>query len=305
MTLASMKSTYFKIEADREYEDVLSGVLAECGSTGAEIDYANNMVIFKAYFPEGGCIDKYHEDLIRKIRTAAERSKAAITAITQGSVEDEDWSNAWRKYYKPFHITDKIVIKPSWESYVQAPGETATKKVTKTVIELDPGMAFGTGTHESTAICARLIEKYISSGARMLDLGCGSGILSLVAVGCGASRVVAADIDGIAVRITKENAALNGAADKIDAKCGTIDSCIPALEKFDLVAANIIADVILELSIKIPLVAKNGGYCIVSGIIRDRRDEVIDRYVKAGFCLVEATELGEWVGIAFRWPGSI
>ncbi len=297
MTLASMKCTYIQIEADREYEDKLSGILVSCGSTGAEIDYAENRVIFKAYFPAGDCPEGYYEDLTRKIRMAADRSGAAITAISLDNLAEEDWSNSWRKYYKPFHITDKIVIKPSWESYDQARGET--------VIQLDPGMAFGTGTHESTAICARLIEKYIFPGASMMDIGCGSGILSLAAVGCGASRVVAADIDEIAVRVTKQNAALNGAADKIDVKCGTIDWFLPALEKFDIVAANIIADVILEFCAKIPLVIKNGGYCIVSGIIKGRRDEVINSYVSAGFCLIEATELGEWVGIVFRWPDSI
>jgi ribosomal protein L11 methyltransferase len=210
-------------------------------------------------------------------------------------VDDEDWSTAWKKYYKPFHISDSVVIKPSWEDYDKKDGEI--------IIELDPGMAFGTGTHETTRLCSQLLERHVRKGDTLIDVGCGTGILSIIAVKLGAAKATAIDIDDVAARVTGENCAINGVSDSIDVRKGVLADIEPF--KADLVVANIIADVVIKLSEPMPQYLKKGGILLTSGIIRERREDVVKAYTGLGFEVISIDEMGEWVAIVFKCPDSL
>jgi len=210
-------------------------------------------------------------------------------------VNDEDWSNAWRKYYKPFRLSERIMVKPSWEEF-----EAGAEDI---VIELDPGMAFGTGTHETTKMCAVLVDKYINKDDVVMDIGCGTGILSIVAAKLGASEVVAVDVDEVAVKVTKENCRVNGTDGVVDAFKGTILDIKDI--KADLIVANIIADVIIDMAKDLSKYLKADGIFITSGIIKERKQQIIEEYQKYGFYLVESMENGEWVAMVFKCRDSL
>ncbi|WP_296971249.1 50S ribosomal protein L11 methyltransferase [Tepidanaerobacter sp. EBM-38] len=203
------------------------------------------------------------------------------------TISETDWSSAWKKYYKPTHIGKNIVVKPSWEVYKPERDEI--------VVELDPGMAFGTGTHETTMLCLEILEKYIKNGITVIDVGCGSGILSIASGKLGAEQVLAIDRDENAVRIARENIKRND-----------LETCVRAIKgdklqninfKADIIVANIIADVIIDLSKDVALCLKDNGVFIASGIIKDRKLSVIEALEKNGFDLVEQFEKGEWVAL--------
>lgn len=203
---------------------------------------------------------------------------------------DEEWSTAWKKYYKPTPIGERIVIVPSWEHYDKKDGEI--------IIDMDPGMAFGTGTHETTRLCASLLEKYIKQGDKMLDIGSGSGILAICGAKLGASSCFACDIDPVAVRTEKENCERNG--------CGNITCAVSDLlagvpdEKYDIVTANIVADIIIRLSSDVGKYMKDGAHIVVSGIISEREPEVDRAMLESGFTKVEALYDGGWCAEVFR-----
>lgn len=203
------------------------------------------------------------------------------------TISETDWSSAWKKYYKPTHIGKNIVVKPSWEVYKPERDEI--------VVELDPGMAFGTGTHETTMLCLEILEKYIKNGITVIDVGCGSGILSIASGKLGAEQVLAIDRDENAVRIARENVKRND-----------LETCVRAIKgdklqninfKADIIVANIIADVIIDLSKDVALCLKDNGVFIASGIIKDRKLSVIEALEKNGFDLIEQFEKGEWVAL--------
>ena len=203
---------------------------------------------------------------------------------------DEEWSTAWKKYYKPTPIGERIVIVPSWEHYDKKNGEI--------IIDMDPGMAFGTGTHETTRLCATLLEKYIKQGDKMLDIGSGSGILAICGAKLGASSCFACDIDPVAVRTEKENCERNG--------CDNITCAVSDLlagvsdEKYDIVTANIVADIIIRLSSDVGRYMKDGAHIVVSGIISEREPEVDRAMLESGFTKVEALYDGGWCAEVFR-----
>ncbi len=203
---------------------------------------------------------------------------------------DEEWSTAWKKYYKPTPIGERIVIVPSWEHYDKKDGEI--------IIDMDPGMAFGTGTHETTRLCASLLEKYIKQGDKMLDIGSGSGILAICGAKLGASSCFACDIDPVAVRTEKENCERNG--------CDNITCAVSDLlagvsdEKYDIVTANIVADIIIRLSSDVGKYMKDGAHIVVSGIISEREPEVDRAMLESGFTKVEALYDGGWCAEVFR-----
>ncbi|HHW01539.1 MAG TPA: 50S ribosomal protein L11 methyltransferase [Thermoanaerobacterales bacterium] len=206
------------------------------------------------------------------------------------TISDDDWANAWKKYYKPTHIGKSLVIKPSWETYRPEAGEI--------VIDLDPGMAFGTGTHETTRLCMELLEKYMKKGFTVIDIGCGSGILSIVAGKLGASDVLAIDKDDVAIKVARENVERNDLSQIIKVLKG--DSLRNISFKADIIVANIIADVIIDLSGDIPMNLKEGGIFLASGIIKDRKLSVVEALEKYGFDLVEESEKGEWVALVSK-----
>lgn len=208
--------------------------------------------------------------------------------IGVGEVRELDWATAWKAFYHPVELSERLAICPSWEEYSPGPGQK--------VIRLDPGMAFGTGTHETTRLCLSLIERHLKEGARLLDVGCGSGVLAICAKLLGSGRTVGVDIDGVAVRVARENAALNGC----DLELVRGDLATDVTGPFDLICANIVADVILRLAPDLPPLLADGGICVLSGVIDTRKDEILDAVAELGLAPCDVVEQNGWVALACR-----
>jgi len=220
--------------------------------------------------------------------------------VRTNKIREEDWVDNWKKYFKPLEVGQKLVIKPSWEKY--------DVNSDRLVLEIDPGMAFGSGTHESTRLCLACMEKYIMPEAEVLDVGCGSGILSIAALLLGASHVTALDIDPLAIKITRENMALNRISpEKYKAEQGnllTSQELRDKLGEYDLVLVNIVADVIISL---VPIIwehTRAGGCVICSGIIAERTDDVISALEAAGYKIKEISRENDWIGLVGIKQGS-
>lgn len=212
------------------------------------------------------------------------------------NVNEEDWANNWKQYFKPLTVGEKLLIKPSWEKV--SPDEK------RKILEIDPASSFGTGQHNTTQLCLELIEKHLSDGDTLLDLGCGSGILSIAACLLGASTVKAVDIDENSVRIARENAEKNHIdKDCYSAYCGNIIDNSELVHQlgngYDVICANIVADVLVAMSDKFKAFLKPNGTLIISGIIDSRKDEVINVVKGKGFKLIEIREKEDWVAAAF------
>ncbi len=209
-------------------------------------------------------------------------------SVSHYQIDPDEFKDEWKKYFKPFYICDGVMVCPSWEKCELEAGDK--------LIDIDPSGAFGTGNHETTSMCARFINKYIKSQAEVLDVGCGSGILSLVAMNLDAKTVLAFDTDKNACQIAEENAIKNGFAEKIE----VINSELNTDKKFDLVVANIIADVILMISQDVKRNLKEDAVYITSGIISERRDEVVNHLESIGFRLIDENCEKEWSALCFR-----
>ncbi|WP_010167946.1 50S ribosomal protein L11 methyltransferase [Candidatus Epulonipiscium viviparus] len=253
------------------------------------LDADMNTVFVKAYFNKGINIEEYKEKISAELEHIKEFLDVGAAQIIVSEIPEEKWANEWKKYYKTFNITDKIVIKPSWLAYDVAGDEI--------VIEMDPGMAFGSGTHETTSMCVQLLEKYLKKSNRVLDVGTGSGILGIVAAKLGAS-VLGVDIDPMSVKVAIENVAINGVADDMAVVQGDLLEVVA--EKADIVISNIIADVIIVLAAQVRQVLKPGGVWIASGIIDTKKAAVLKAVEKHGWEVVEVTEKNEWVALAMR-----
>ena len=242
------------------------------------------------YIPD----DKNYNDYMAfaKERFAAEGIEAKMELL---GVDEEEWSTAWKKYYKPTPIGHRMVVVPSWETY--------EPKENEIVIDMDPGMAFGTGTHETTRLCAELLEEYISEGDYLLDVGSGSGILAICASKLGAAKCAACDIDPIAVRTEKENAERNDCMN-IDCYVSDLLSDVKLIDGklFDVVTANIVADIIIRLSKNVGALIREGGYFIASGIIDEREAEVDAAMEKAGFLKIGVKKEKGWCAEIFKKP---
>ncbi|RDY29797.1 50S ribosomal protein L11 methyltransferase [Romboutsia weinsteinii] len=212
----------------------------------------------------------------------------AIVELSQ--VDEEDWANEWKNYYKPTKVGEKIVVKPTWEEYDKQDGDL--------IIELDPGMAFGTGTHETTTMCIRELEKFVKEDTKVFDIGCGSGILAIAAAKLGAKDVLAVDLDEVAVKVSKENIELNKVEDKVVAMYGNLMEVVH--EKADIVVANIIADIIKILAKGIKNFMKDDAVFISSGIIHAKVDEVKEALVENGLEVLYVESLGEWNAIVSK-----
>lgn len=211
--------------------------------------------------------------------------------IEFAELDEEDWSTAWRKFYKPTKIGQHIVIVPSWEKYEKKPGDI--------IIDMDPGLAFGTGTHETTRLCATLLEKHVNRGDYMLDVGSGSGILAICAAKLGAGYCAACDIDPVAVETEKENALRNGC--KIDCFVSDLLDSVQTKDgrEYDIVTANIVADIIIRMSRDIGRFIRRGGKLIVSGIIVEREAEVRQALEENGFEIVENAYDNGWCALTY------
>ncbi|WP_312095304.1 50S ribosomal protein L11 methyltransferase [Aminipila sp.] len=206
-------------------------------------------------------------------------------------VKDEDWKDNWKEFFKPTKITDRIVVKPTWETYEK-------KSQEELIIEIDPGMAFGTGTHETTTLCIKLLEKYTEKKDAVLDVGCGSGILSIAAALLGIRNILGVDIDPIAVEVSKENVQLNGFSDVVRIQYGDLTKGIDY--KADVVVANLMADLVMMLSCDVARHLTGKGIFISSGILIEKQQQVMEAIRKNGFEIEEVLEQGEWCAIAAR-----
>ena len=249
-------------------------------------------VLVHAWFePDASFADK-----LQALRLRMTELKASIGMdmgtldIGTANVHDEDWSEVWKKFYKPFRAGHHLVVKPTWELYDAQPGDK--------VIEIDPGMAFGSGTHETTGMCMELLEDALHGGERVIDVGTGSGILAIGAALLGAKEVTAIDIDPMAVKVARENIEHNGLQDKVTALEGNLLDHLDVT--CELCVANIIADVICMFAAPLNDHIVPGGLFICSGIIKEREQDVVDALTAADYTILDIRRKGEWVAMLSR-----
>ncbi len=281
-----MRWTEITVHVPAEHADAVGNVFYEAGS-GIQVDepasFRSGPVRIKAYLAQEGDYRAQLESIRRRITAIA----GEAVRFELGEVENEDWAVTWREHYKPFRVGRRLLVKPTWEQVQAAPGDL--------VIELDPGMAFGCGTHPTTAACMEFLEKYLRPGMRVYDVGTGSGILSIAAALLGAGRVYAVDEDPMAVRVAGENIVQNGLADRIEVGLGDL---LDRLDKpADLIVANIVAEVIIRLLPAARTRLVPGGILIVGGISSPKKDEVLQAMAAEGFKLIDSTEVKDWVAL--------
>lgn len=238
----------------------------------------------------------FDEDALNRIMGSLQEQLSLLKTQNEGlgtlalslqGVKEEDWAENWKQYYKPFRLGEHMVVKPTWESWDMQEGDL--------MIEIDPGMAFGTGTHETTAMCVGLIEKYYQGGA-LLDVGTGSGILAIAAARLGAKGIVAVDIDPDAVRVARENVAHNGLTGAIDVREGDLLQGLS--QRFQFAVANILAPVICMLAAPLKAHLLPGGRFVCSGIIAEAEGDVNGALLAAGYQIDEIQHKGDWVAFA-------
>ena len=292
-----------KVTASREISETVIAVMTSMDFSGGLMieDYSDicdnnydyiedellnkdkNIVIVSAYVSEQDDLNKALEQVKLLLPITAD-----VEVIT---VAESDWANNWKKYYKPMRVGKNIVIKPSWEEYSQKPNDV--------VVELDPGMAFGTGTHETTRMCMEELEKYVTTETDILDVGCGSGILAITGLLLGAKTATGVDIEAVATKVARENGARNGFVEpNYTIKQGYLVDAITG--KYDVVVANIIADVIIILSSEIKAYLKQSSVFICSGIIDDRADDVEKALTENGLKITNIIKQGEWVAMTCK-----
>ncbi len=210
--------------------------------------------------------------------------------VEEGDVPDQDWANDWKSYFHPISIDEGLTIVPSWEDYEPKEGEE--------IIILDPGMAFGSGNHATSFLCSRYLREYMKQGDIVIDIGCGSGILSLVAVKSGAEKVIAVDLDPQCMIATEENAQKNNMLDSIDTREGDLFSVVT--ESADVVVSNIFAEVIIGMLHDVKHHVKPGGIYIASGILKEKLQDVMDALKEEGFELLDDKTDGDWSAVAAR-----
>ncbi|MBQ8638808.1 MAG: 50S ribosomal protein L11 methyltransferase [Lachnospiraceae bacterium] len=316
-----MKWKKFTIKTTTEAEDFISQMLSEAGIDGIEIEdkvpltESETKGMFIDILPDLGpdngeaMISFYLDDTYdvpATLEAVREGLKEVALFVNVGSceiieseTEDKDWMNNWKQYFKPF-VVDDLLIKPTWEEIPEGMED-------KTMIEIDPGMAFGTGKHETTQLCIRGIRKYVKPGDRVLDVGTGSGILAICALISGASHTVGTDLDDVAIVAAHENAEVNGLTpDQYDIYIGNLidDQEIKdkvGYEEYDVVVANILADVIIALQAEIAPHIKHGGIFITSGIIDMKEEAVKEAFAKNDELeVIDIVHQGEWVSVVAR-----
>lgn len=255
------------------------------------LEYGGKAAVVRGYFNETESGEELLSYVKEKVKELIDMGiDVGEATVTCQLVKEEDWANNWKKYYKPTKIGDKIVIKPVWEDYKASENEL--------VIELDPGMAFGTGTHETTRMCILALEKYVKADTTVFDIGTGSGILAIAAAKMGAKHVVGVDLDPVAVDSAKDNVALNS-LNNIEILEGNLMDVVEG--KGDLIVANILAEIIVILVEQIKDCLKKGGEFIASGIIRERESMVVEKLQSSGFAIKETLYDGEWVCIVAEY----
>lgn len=305
-----MNWTEVQIKTTAELEELVSSILYDAGATGLAIedprdilelsqtteswDYVDPSLInlaydgvtIKAYFSESKDLENKIDYIRNRINTnpifETEEHQVKISLVN-----DKDWAESWKKYYKPIRIGKRIVIKPSWEEY--------SPKEDDIIIELDPGMAFGTGTHETTEMCTEALEKYVKLDDTVYDIGCGSGILSIVAARLGAAKVIGVDLDELCIKVSKENILLNETDNIIEIRHGNLLDVVE--EKANIIVSNIIAEIIAGMTKDIRGYLKEDGIFIASGIIVEKIHLVKEALLENGFRIIDIIERRGWACI--------
>lgn len=305
-----MNWTEVQVKTDIELEDVVSDILYGAGAAGLSIEDPRDIIeltqsrddwdfidsnimkiekdkiIIKAYFPESEELENIIDGLKKSLMDNP-LLKQIENKITFTLLDDNDWAESWKKYYKPFKIGSKILIKPSWEEVEREEGNI--------VVELDPGMAFGTGTHETTWMCTEALEKYMKPSDTVYDIGCGSGILSIVAAKLGAKKVVGVDLDPVCISTSVENILINNVEDIIDIRQGNLFEVLDGTS--DIIVSNIIAEIIAKMAGDLKMYLKGDGIFIASGIILDKIELVENALISNGFTILDTIRKNEWACI--------
>lgn len=279
------------IETPAESAEAVTALLLEIGCQGVA-ETGGDPRTLTGFLPDAEDLLPRLDDLDDRLARLTDYGLSAPLNISYRHVEDTDWANEWRRHFKPLEIGRRLVIKPSWETYEGDPH--------RLVIELDPGMAFGTGTHPTTALCLEALEDYVTPGSVVADIGCGSGILSLAAARLGAAQVHATDIDLLPRQIARENVARNRLLEQITVH--EMEAFDAAARGCDLVVANIIASVILELIPPVYARLKPGGVFIACGIVDERLPEVLESLAQAGFAVRETRSREVWRAVISARP---
>ena len=315
-----MKWNKFRLKTTTEAEDIVSSMLMDLGIQGVEIEdkipltqsdkekmfvdilpqtEADDGVAYLSFYLEP---EEDKEKILSDVRKELEEMSAYVNVgeclIEESETEDVDWVNNWKQYFHQFYVDDVLII-PSWE-------EVKPEDEDKMIIHIDPGTAFGTGMHETTQLCIRQIRKYVTENTKILDVGCGSGILGMLALKFGAKYSVGTDLDPCAIDATHENMEVNGISkDRYEVMIGNIIDDKEVQDKvgyecYDIVAANILADVLVALTPVVVNQIKKGGIYITSGIIDDKEETVVEAVKKAGLEVLDITYQGEWVCVTAR-----
>lgn len=307
-----MKWSEFAIQTTNEAVEPVSNILHEAGASGVVIedplelvkerenvfgeiyhlnpdDYPDEGVVIKAYLPVnsflGDTIDAIKESINNLLLFDIDLGKNVVSI---SEVNEEEWATAWKKYYYPVKISERFTIVPTWEDYTPVSSD-------ELIIELDPGMAFGTGTHPTTVMCIQALERTVTPGDLVVDVGTGSGVLSIAAALLDAKRIQSLDLDEVAVQSAKQNVEINNVQDKVSVSQGNLLDGVD--EQADIVVANILAEVIMRFTDDVAKVVKPGGYFIASGIIQTKKQDVKDAIIASGFTVEETILMEDWVAI--------
>lgn len=307
-----MKWSEISIHTSHEATEAVANILHEAGASGVIIedsaepdrihedrfgeiyelkkeDFPLEGVIVKAYLPVNSFLIETVKEISESVNELAEFGlDVGLNQVQTNEVDEEDWATAWKKYYHPVKISGRFTIVPTWEVYEPVDSD-------ELIIELDPGMAFGTGTHPTTVMCLQALEKYVKKGDSVIDVGTGSGVLSIGAALLGASRVHALDLDEVAVTAAKENISLNKVNNVVEVTHGNLLDSVQ--EPASIIVANILAEVIMTFSKDAYDILPEDGLFIVSGIIAQKRDLVKDDLQSKGFEIIESVLMEDWVAI--------
>ncbi len=302
--MESMRWLELTVSAHREAVEALSELLSRAAPGGVAIEepitllddgqeyrvLPEGAVLVRAYLPMDGSEGEKRQQVEQGLWHLGQIGPHFVGELTTRQVAEEDWANAWKEYYHVLHLGQRVVIKPSWREYAPKPDEV--------VLELDPGMAFGTGLHPTTLMCLELLEQRVQPGTRVLDVGTGSGILALAAARLGAASVLALDVSSVAVEAAQANARANGLEERVTVRLGSLEEA-PG-ERYDLVVANIIARVIADLAPALVGALAPDGLLIASGIIDERLPLAEDALRAAGLAEIERVRDGDWFSLVGR-----
>jgi ribosomal protein L11 methyltransferase len=308
-----MKWSEISIHTTNEAVEPISNILHEAGASGVVIedpfeltkeredqfgeiyqlnpnDYPEEGVIVKAYLPVNSFLGETVEAIKESINNLIIYNiDVGINKVTISEVHEEEWATAWKKYYHPVKISERFTIVPTWEEYSPVNSD-------ELIIELDPGMAFGTGTHPTTVMCIQALERTVKAGDKVIDVGTGSGVLSIAAAMLEAEQIRAYDLDEVAVRSARLNIKLNKVSEVVTVAQNNLLDGVEDLSA-DVVVANILAEVILRFTEDVARVVKPEGYFIASGIIQPKKDQVKEALIQVGFEIEESILMEDWVAL--------